>query len=417
MINIFRIQKRILINSDTLSGRILRRVVSVGTAVVSFFSIGSSIDALAVAPNTSGKTLFPSVSQEDTLLSQEIDEKTSEVAPAPLGDGVDWYSLTDSEKEALINTIVKSLTSPTSTPLPEIKTQTVWDIIYEKENKELQPYRDEAREKGIKESAWNESCAKVVRAYDNSEEFLADDGIPKTKGENKWQANITRDEIFEAYFKKDETKFVLDTEDGPGIFLVQNKSVDEDNRAGKAFRNMVKWYQENGVPEYVDILNDNGMNLFCPIVFDERGPFVGRYDEYGGFYVNMTKDKLKNTPNNVLSNILRAFTYEESLGIAYTRFRLSYGMGVDWFMEEASKRILASEACEDVYKQTSLQSYHDMSVEFIGLAQDAADKVGLSLNDVKLQSNILFMKLKNIARSLSPEGWKLETASNEVVNN
>lgn len=388
----------------------IRRWISGMAAGFMLWATGGELVKPANAEEKSTKT---KTVQFGTMPSQEIGSGSGsvEITPAP-PEGSDWFLMTEVQQEALKKQIAESLTSPTPTPLPEVSPQTVWDIINESENAELQQYRDEALARGVEKGSWSESCAKVMRVYDLSKPILEEDGIPKTKGENSWQTNITRDQLFEIFLKKDKSKFALDSEGNPDILIIQNKVVDKNNKIGKAFNVMIDRYKKNGVSDIVNILSDNGMCVFCPITFDERGALTATYNEYGGCYINITKGRLKEVSSDSLVNILERFAYAESLGISNTRFRLIHGMGVDWFLEEATKRVLAGEACKDMYLKTGTKRFLDLSDVYFAGAQDAANKVNLSLNSTDLQSNIRFIKINNLARSLSPDGWKLETASN-----
>ena len=398
-----------LINQDNIVGRTLRKAVAIGTAFTSLFGIGGG-QVLANAEEKVPVNNDTEIEVDGTMPSQEVGSGSGsvEITPAP-PEGSEWYLMTSEQQEALKKQINESLMSPTPTPLPEVSTKTVWDIINESENTELQQYRDEAKAYGIEEPAWNESCAKTLRAYDNSPDIPAQDGVPKTKGENRWQTNITREEILEAYLKKDKKKFVFDVDGGPGIFIVQNKNVDKNNRVGKAFKEGIELYQKDAVPNIVEILKANGMNFFCPVVFDERGPLTATFDRYGGFYLNLTKNELKNTPDKVLKNIISRDSYIESIGISYLKVCNALNMDNNLFLIESVKGILASEACAPL---SGIDWYRKIGDFYLREAASEAEDFDFNLTDTNIVSTVRFMKINNLARSLTSDGWKVEIATN-----
>lgn len=310
----------------------------------------------------------------------------------------DWEKISDSQKTKIKNTLVNLFEGEyeggVGTDAFVIETKPfINDIVKENEEKMLAPYRIELKEKGVTDEEWVYFGANLLNAWDKS--LNVGNNVS-----NKFQNYIERDQILDICLKKDVSKVLLRVDGNPGVLMVNcNEKVE------KALKGGINWYQKNKVPDIVDKLSDNGMCIFCPLIFQDPGPLYGTFNTYGVFFINITKERLKELDDRGLEFNFERMAYVESIGIQYLKFMDSINYRYDYFTVTVTKDVLARDSADEMFKLTNIKEYKSFASHYNNQAIAAEELIGKSLdNAIDVRAHIKYMIEMDIFKPLSDEG-------------
>lgn len=344
--------------SGDLDNQEIRDVFIKGLLVASVTAFDARTEVMELETEDSPEAALDSYRK----LAGEIDWEDFKLAPVVV---------TQEYKNQVIDEIL-DYQKPEPTPIP---TEQVQDILEAWKEETFGPYRQELKDLGAEDKDRINFGAKMLYAWDNSKGMKG-----WNDGKEKFQNHLSREEIIDFVLTGENEDVFCDENGKPMVWqVIADKKAEP--RVEQAFKASLEWYADNGAPDALESMCNNGFCIFFAAVSDpERGPgFL--LTEHGIISPNMDSENIKILKDKGLRNILNMGLMVESYGIAY--LQIVKALGLSGFSlvgnAEVVKSLMAAyvaESMTSVYKE-----YVIYSEEFFGKAENFANNFSLSLDD------------------------------------
>ncbi len=291
--------------------------------------------------------------------------------PAEEIDGEDFkltqIVVTQEYKNYVIDEIL-DYQKPEPTPIP---TEQVQDILEAWKEETFGPYRQELKDLGAEDKDRINFGARMLYAWDNSKGLAGWDD-----GKDKFQNHLSREEIVN-YVLTGESEDVFYDEDGKPMVWQVNMT----GRMKKAFRAAIDWYEDNGAPDALESVCNNGFCvLFTAMTDPERGPNSVCLTEHGIISPNKNEENIKDIPDENLRNQFIGHLFVESYGIAYYQLVNALGLSSTGYDSlgncEVVKSLMALYVADSMSDLDDM--YTDYTKRYTVSAEDFARNFGLS---------------------------------------
>lgn len=279
--------------------------------------------------------------------------------------------ITDEYKEEVVAEIMDFRGSE-PTPIP---TEKVKNILEAWKEETFGPYRQELKELGAEDKDRINFGAKMLYAWDNSKGLAGWDD-----GKEKFQNHLSREEIIEFVLTGENEDVFCDENGKPMVWqIIADKKAEP--RVRRAFKASLDWYTDNGAPDALESMCNNGFCIFFAAVNNpERGPGSFLLTEHGIISPNMDSGNIKILKDKGLRDVLTRGLMVESYGVAYYQIVKSLGLsGFDPLGNcEVIKSLMAAYVAESMSNFD--KEYVVYAEEFSGEAKTFANSFGLSLD-------------------------------------
>lgn len=286
-------------------------------------------------------------------------QNAGEVTPDPT-------MVTDEYRQQTVAEIM-NFEGPEPTPIPTEKVKNIFEVWKEQT---FGPYEQELRELGCENEDRIVFGAKMLYAWDNSRD------MKNTDRYDKFQNYLSREEII-SFCLGDENEDVFYDEDGKPVVWQVNMT----DRMKKAFKAAIDWYEDNGAPDALESVCNNGFCvLFTTVTDPERGAGSVLLTEWGVISPNKNEENTKDIPDKNLRNHFIRDLFVESYGIAY--YQLVKALGLNSTGYDVLGNVEVVKSLMTTYVAESMSGFDKRYVmyaeDFAGVAETFAGNFGLS---------------------------------------
>ena len=273
--------------------------------------VAAGIAAFSLSP------IAASASSNETLTPPTVMVTPGEMESQNAGEVTPDPTMITNEYRQQTVAEIMNFEGPEPTPMP---TEKVKNIFEDWKEQTFGPYAQELKNLGAENESRIKFGSRMLYAYDNSEGLAGWDD-----GKDKFQDHIIRQDIID-YVLTGESDDVFFDESGNQIWIITSDK-KADKRIKKAFRAAIDWFSNNGAPDALESICNNGFCILFSTVAQENATSASALlTEHGIIAPNMDSQNISDVNDKSLMNTFIRNLPVESYGIAYLQITTALEM-------------------------------------------------------------------------------------------